>query len=41
MEVFWGVICVLLPCLFAVGVVAVVNRNIRGFDEGSHERFLG
>ncbi|WP_438445850.1 hypothetical protein [Gorillibacterium sp. sgz5001074] len=41
METLWGVICVLLPCLFAIGVMAVVNRNIRSFDESTHERFLG
>lgn len=36
-----GILCVLLPCVVSVGVVTIVNRNIRSFDENSHESFLG
>lgn len=36
-----GVICVLLPCLVILGITMGVNKNIREFDESSHESFLG
>ncbi len=36
-----GILCVLLPCLVILGITMAANKNIREFDESTHESFLG
>lgn len=36
-----GIVFVLVPCAVILGITVTVHKNIREFDESSHESFLG
>lgn len=36
-----GIIVMLLPCVIAVSIGIIANRNAREIDDSSHESFFG
>lgn len=40
MNLILGILLVAVTCAVALAIVAIVNSNIRKYDEKNHENFL-